>query len=96
MSEWTFFSNHAHVIFVLAQDPELRLRDVAARVGITERAVQRIVSELSEGGFLSVQRAGRRNRYIIHAEQPLRHPVEADHTLRDLINLLVPPAEGAS
>lgn len=85
MSSWTFFTNHAHVLFCLAADPDLRERDLAARVGITERATQRIVAELHEAGFLSVERIGRRNHYRVHAELPLRHPVEAHHTVGELI-----------
>ena len=63
----------------------MRLKEVAARVGITERAVQRIVAELESAGFLSRLREGRRNRYRIHADQPLRHPLESDHTVGELI-----------
>ena len=62
---WTFFTNHAHVLFVISEDPEMRLRDVAERVGITERAAQRIVAELEERGFLEHEKVGRRNRYEI-------------------------------
>lgn len=85
---WTFFTNHAHVLVLLARDPELRLRDVAERVEITERAVQRIVAELAAGGYLQVERVGRRNRYRVIDRHPLRHPVEAGTTLRELLNLL--------
>jgi DNA-binding IclR family transcriptional regulator len=88
MSEWTFFSNHAHVLFVLARDPTLRLRDVAQQVQITERAVQRIVAELAESGFITVEREGRRNQYRIEPDRPLRHPVEAHRTIRDLLEVL--------
>lgn len=86
-SGWTFLSNHAHVLILLAQDPELRMREVAARVGITERAVQRIVAELVDGGYLESIREGRRNRYRLHLEKRLRHPIEAHRTLADLIEL---------
>lgn len=88
MSEWTFFSNHAHVLFVLARDPTLRLREVAQQVQITERAVQRIVAELAESGFITVEREGRRNQYRIEPDRPLRHPVEAHRTIRDLLEVL--------
>src|SRR5690349_3872620 len=74
---WTFLTNHAHVLLCLAREPELRLRDVAGRVGITERAVQRIVADLEEGRYLTRERTGRRNRYEIHPDLPLRHPIEA-------------------
>jgi len=73
---WTFLTNHTHVLVCLADDPGLRLRDVAARVGLTERAVQRIVAELEAGGVLTRERDGRRNRYTIEGRVPLRHPLE--------------------
>jgi predicted transcriptional regulator len=73
---WTFLTNHTHVLVCLAEDPGLRLRDVAARVGVTERAVQRIVAELEAGGVLTRTREGRRNRYTIDGRIPLRHPLE--------------------
>jgi len=84
---WTFLSNHAHVIICIAAEPEIRMRDVAARVGITERAVQRIVAELEEGGYLTITREGRRNRYSVNANLPLRHAVESHRTLAQLIEL---------
>jgi DNA-binding MarR family transcriptional regulator len=84
---WTFLSNHAHVLILLAQEPDLRMREVAGAVGITERAVQRIVAELVEGGYLEVRREGRRNRYRLHLDRKLRHPIEAHRTLADLIEL---------
>jgi predicted DNA-binding transcriptional regulator len=84
---WTFLSNHAHVLLLLARDPEMRLRDVASKVGITERAVQRIVADLEEGRYLERERHGRRNHYRVHAALPLRHPIEAHRTIADLIAL---------
>ncbi len=74
---WTFFTNHAHVLFCLAEDPEARLRDIAARVGITERAVQRIVTNLHDEGYIRVEKLGRRNRYQVVRKKPLRHAIEA-------------------
>ncbi len=74
--DWTFLSNHAHVLICIAQEPGVRLREVAARVGITERAVQHIVADLEEGGYLS-RAKGRRNHYELHADRPFRHPVAA-------------------
>ena len=74
---WTFLSNHAHVLLLLAKEPEIRLRDVAGRVGITERAVQRIVADLEEDSYIERERLGRRNRYKVHRDLPLRHPIEA-------------------
>ena len=81
-------SNHSHVLICLARDPERRLRDVAVDVGITERAVQNIVADLEAGGVLERERVGRRNRYTIQRDQPLRHPVEAHRRVGDLLGLL--------
>jgi len=86
-TRWTFLTNHSHVLICLAREPELRLRDVAQRVGITERAVQRIVAELEEAGAITRERDGRRNRYAVHVEVKLRHPIEAHRTIADLIAL---------
>ena len=84
---WTFLSNHAHVLICIAADPEVRMRDVAARVGITERGVQRIVAELDAAGVLAVTRVGRRNTYAVDTKLPLRHPIEGHRTVADLIDL---------
>jgi len=86
-SEWTFLSNHAHVLISLHKNPDARLRDVADSVGITERAVQAIVKDLVEGGVLLREREGRRNRYEIHLDRPLRHPLEAHHSIMELLKL---------
>jgi predicted transcriptional regulator of viral defense system len=84
---WTFLSNHTHVLVCIARDPEARIRDIAAHVGITERAVHRIVGELEEAGVLHRIRNGRRNHYDIDGSRPLRHPIEADHTVDELLRL---------
>ena len=86
--EWTFLTNHAHVLLCIAADPEVRLRDVAVSVGITERAAQRIVMELEEAGYLDRERVGRRNRYRLHTEQPLRHPMDRPFRVHELLTLL--------
>jgi DNA-binding Lrp family transcriptional regulator len=86
-SKWTFLTNHGHVLLCLAQAAGLRLRDVADQVGVTERAVQRIVADLEDGGYLRRRRLGRQNVYEIDAAQPLRHPVEAHHSVGALIAL---------
>lgn len=88
MSNWTLLSNHGHVLVCLSRDPEARLRDVAADVGITERAVQKIVRDLQDGGMISVTKAGRRNSYRVHKKQTLRHQLEAECTLKDLIGVI--------
>jgi DNA-binding IclR family transcriptional regulator len=83
--QWTFLTNHARVLLWIARDPEVRLRDIAAGIGITERAVQIIVADLESAGYLTRTRVGRRNRYTIDASVALRHPSEADHPVGDLL-----------
>lgn len=85
---WTFLTNHAHVLIALTRDPELRQRDLSRLVGITEGAIQRILGELEEGGFLMKEKVGRRNRYAIHADNPMRHPLESEHLVAELLDVL--------
>lgn len=92
---WTFLSNHTHVLVCLAAEPNQTVREIASKVGITERAVLRIVGELEQGGVLSRERAGRRNRYAIDAEVPLRHPLEAHCRIGDLLKLVTPEAHAS-
>jgi len=87
-NNWTFFTNHAHALFCLAEQPDLRTRDLALRVGITERAAQRIVAELAAEGFLVVERIGRRNRYKVRRALELRHPIEAHRNVGQLLTWL--------
>jgi hypothetical protein len=87
---WTFLTNHSHVLICLARDPKLRLRDLAEQVGITERAVQGIVKDLVAAGCLTRHREGRRNRYDIVADRPMRHRVERQHVIGDLLGAMVP------
>ena len=87
-SSWTFLSNHAHVLVCIAADAEIRGRDIAEQVGITERAAQSIIADLVEAGYVTRVRVGRRNHYEIHPDLPLRHPVEQDHSIGDLIMAL--------
>lgn len=84
---WTFLSNHAHVLIVLARAPHLRMRDIAERIGITERAVQRMVADLVAEGYVEAIRVGRRNSYRIDRRRRLRHPIEAHRSVEDLIRL---------
>jgi predicted ArsR family transcriptional regulator len=84
-STWTFLTNHAHVLVCLAEEPDIRGRDIAARVGITERAAQAIVADLVAEGYAIRTREGRRNRYEVRADAPLRHPLDHDHTVGDLL-----------
>ncbi|MEZ6087422.1 MAG: winged helix-turn-helix domain-containing protein [Pirellulaceae bacterium] len=87
-NRWTFLTNHAHVMIVLHNEPDLVLREVALRVGITERAVQRITQDLEAEGFILRQRIGRKNHYQVVTNLPLRHPIESHRTLGDLLNAL--------
>jgi hypothetical protein len=84
---WTFLTNHALVLLCLAADPAALMKDVAARVGITERGVQRIVAELATAGFLAVKRVGRRNAYEVRDASSLGHPVVAHRAVRHLLDL---------
>jgi DNA-binding MarR family transcriptional regulator len=85
--EWTFLTNHAHVLLAIARDSTARLRDVADAVGITERAAQAIVADLEAAGYLHRERVGRRNHYTVNPAGPFRHPAEADHRIGDLLDL---------
>ena len=89
-SGWTFLTNHSHVLLCIVDDPDIRLRDVAEKVGITERAVQRIVAELEDAGYLADQRQGRRNHYEIDTSRPLRHPLEEHLEIGRLLRVLTP------
>ena len=88
---WRFLTNHAHVLERIAGEPTLRLRDIAASVGITERAAATIVNDLVEAGYLTRTRVGRRNQYEVHDERPLRHPLHRHHTVGELIQFLEGP-----
>lgn len=85
---WTFLTNHAHVLVCIAAEPDIRGRDIAARVGITERAAQAIVADLVAEGYVIRTREGRRNRYEVRPDSPLRHPVEAGHSAGELLELV--------
>lgn len=89
---WTFFSNHAHVLIALAKSSDLRIRDLAEQVGITERAVAQILADLQDARVLTRRRVGRRNVYLINTKAPLRHPVEAHGTVSDFLRLAEPAA----
>ena len=85
---WHFLTSHAQVLLCLQRDPDVRLRDVADTVGITERAAQRIVSELVDAGYVTRQREGRRNRYTLDRSARMRHPSQVDHEIGELLDLL--------
>lgn len=86
---WTFLTNHAHVLLCIAADAHARIRDIAARVGLTDRAVLRIVAELEEAGYLEHQREGRRNVYRVRRNLPLRHPLEHHRRVDALLALVL-------
>jgi DNA-binding transcriptional ArsR family regulator len=92
---WTFLSNHAHVLICLARNPGAVLREVADQVGITERSVRNILDDLEEAGFVLREREGRRNRYVLALDLPLRHPLEAHRSIGDLLAAVLLPAERA-
>jgi DNA-binding MarR family transcriptional regulator len=85
---WTFLSNHAHVLLCIARNPDARVRDIAVDVGITERGVQRIITELEDEGVLAKERRGRRNHYVIDGDLPLRHSLESHRTTGELLRFL--------
>ena len=90
--DWTFLSNHAHVLVCIDRDPTIRTRDIAAGVGITERATQAIVSDLVDAGYLTRRRDGRRNVYTVIVDVPFRHPIESNHAVGDLLAMLDEPS----
>ena len=85
---WTFLTNHAHVLVCIAENPDIRGREIAEEVGISERAVQGIISDLVEAGYVVREREGRRNHYTINPEGGLRHPLEDNHTVGELLMML--------
>jgi Mn-dependent DtxR family transcriptional regulator len=93
---WRFVTNHARVLETIARDPAIRLRDVALIVGVTERTAAQIADDLVRAGYLSKTRNGRRNRYEVHGELPLRHPRHQHRTVGDLLRFLEAPPGGDS
>jgi DNA-binding IclR family transcriptional regulator len=85
---WRFLTNHAQVLLCLAETPDIRLRDVAEQVGITERATQRILAELIEGGYVKTERVGRRNRYTVDRQHAMRHSAQLGHEIGALLDAL--------
>ncbi len=86
--KWTFLTNHAHVLVCISEDPNLRLKDIAARAGITERATQLILSDLVADGYVVRTKVGRRNRYEVAGDRPLRHPLVRRTPVKDLLAVL--------
>lgn len=91
-NQWTFLSNHAHVLVCIANNPDVRLTQIAEMVGIRERAVHRIIHELEDAGYLSVFKDGRNNVYEIDLDRPLRHPLESHHHIRAIVEPLLKKA----
>ena len=89
MRQWTFLTNHSRVLVQIARDPGIRVRDIAVRCLLTERAVQRIIADLEEAGYLSHERQGRSNHYSVAASKQLRHPADAGPTLAELLSILL-------
>jgi DNA-binding transcriptional ArsR family regulator len=89
VAEWTFLTNHARALVCIAHDPGMRLRDIAAALGITERSAYAIVNDLAEGGYVVKDKDGRRNRYRIQADLPLRIPIGREPTIGEVLELLV-------
>jgi DNA-binding MarR family transcriptional regulator len=85
---WRFVTNHTQALLCIARDPDVRMRDLAATIGITERAAQRIVSDLIEAGFVERERIGRRNRYVVNTDRQMRHPSQEGHEIGELLDLL--------
>lgn len=88
MPDWTFLTNHGHILILLSKNPDARIRDIAEATGITERSAQRIVRELIEAGYLDREREGRRNNYSVNPGLPMRHPLERDHAVGDLLDAI--------
>jgi hypothetical protein len=85
---WTFLTRHAQVLLCIADDPGVRLRDIGAQVGITERAAHRIVGELADAGYISRERRGRRNHYTVRLQATLPDPVAREQNVGDLLGVL--------
>lgn len=88
MAQWTFFTNHAHILFLVALDPSITVKEIALKVGITERAAMQIISHLTEDGFIKITKVGRRNTYSVNSKKHLRHSIEGDCKVEDIIKML--------
>lgn len=84
---WTFLSNHGHVLIALSKDPTLRIRDLVEMIGITERSVRAIISDLEADGYVEIIKIGRRNEYRINAQMKFRHPAEAGKPISSLLKI---------
>ena len=91
---WRFLSNHTQALLCIARDPDVRFRDLAQMIGITERATQRIVADLINAGYVERAKVGRRNRYHLHTDLKMRHAAQANHEIGELLHLFEPPGTG--
>ena len=89
MADWGFLTNHTRAMLFIARDPDTRLRDLAAALGVTERTAYGIVTDLTESGYVVKEKDGRRNRYHIQPQLPLRHPMNREGTIGELLNVLL-------
>jgi predicted ArsR family transcriptional regulator len=96
MHIWTFLTNHSQVLLCIARSQHMTAKEIAGVVGITERAVQRLIRDLEESGYIMRLRVGRQNRYVINTDQPMRHPAQGGRSIGDLIDLLAPLAPAQS
>jgi predicted transcriptional regulator len=94
-NHWTFLSNHAQVLLCIARDPQIRIRDIAQSVGITERAAQRIVSDLADAGYIERERIGRRSHYRLNGNVAMRHVAQADYDINELLKAFPLPTESS-
>ena len=85
---WTFLTNHGHVLVCIAQNPDVRITQIASLVGIGERSAHRIVNDLVDGGYVTRTHVGRRNTYSVNYTRPLRHPLEAGHNIGEVFRVL--------
>jgi DNA-binding MarR family transcriptional regulator len=92
---WRFVTSHTQVLLCIARNPEIRIRDVADLIGITERAAQRIIADLVEAGYVERKRVGRRNHYLVKTDLRMRHPLQQAHEIGELLDLLLAPIESA-
>ena len=98
MQNWTLLTSHARVLLAIARDPGIRLRHIAAALGMTERTAYAIVTDLTRAGYVAKHKDGRRNRYQIQAHLPLREPASQQATIGELLDLLIsqPDRKGVS
>jgi hypothetical protein len=89
MADWSFLTNHARALLLIARDPAARLRDLAAGLNVTERTAYGIVADLTEAGYVVKEKDGRRNRYLIRADLPLRDSISRERTIGEVLELLV-------